>query len=75
MELEIAVDGEDVDLRRISEGQGPPAQDARCDWALRIETRARELLGSDPKQVRKVDSESSSRRLAARIGRHPGIVD
>jgi hypothetical protein len=51
MDLEVAVDGQDVVYRKIEDPQGGPTQDARCEWASKIESRAREVFGRDPNRI------------------------
>ena len=66
MDLEVVVDGEDVEFRSI-DGENGDGQDPRFEWALRIETRAREIYGGDPSRITfRFDGKEGIRLLADR---------
>lgn len=51
MDLEVAIDGQDVMCGVIEDPDGAPDKDARCEWASKLETRAREVFGRDPDRI------------------------
>jgi len=53
MDLEVSVNGQDVVCRVIEDPEGGPYKDARCEWASKLETRAREVFGRDPNYLRR----------------------
>jgi hypothetical protein len=51
MDLEVTVNGQDVVCRVIEDPEEGPAKDDRCEWASKLETRAREVFGKDPNRI------------------------
>ena len=51
MDLEVSVNGQDVAYRMVEDPEGGPHKDARCEWASKLETRAREVFGRDPDRI------------------------
>lgn len=51
MDLEVTVNGQDVVCRMIEDPEEGPDNDARCEWASKLETRAREVFGKDPNRI------------------------
>ena len=51
MDFEYTVNGQDQIVKSIEDPQGDPFSDVRVEWATKLESRAREVFGSDPDRI------------------------
>ncbi len=51
MDLEVSMAGQDIVYRVIDDPEEGPFKDERCEWASKLETRAREVFGRDSNRV------------------------